>query len=150
YAVSSTINWTSASDGTIDSDSPKIAAIRVGTPEEVEASPMDPLVAERTAIQRAAVARREALEHQRAGRYAASGQAMDMARYRLSMAPDSDEIFSERVMYDRMGTLASQPMDSAELKAAYQLDAEARRGRSASKSRGPRRDPNAKPNDKQQ
>lgn len=150
YAVSSTINWTSASDGTIDSDSPKIAAIRVGTPEEVEASPMDPLVAERTAIQRAAVARRQALEHHRAGRYQEATDSMDDAMVLFDLAPASDEVIFERRLYRDTKAGLAGPMSSGDLKRAYQLDAEARRGRSASKSRGPRRDPNAKPNDKQQ
>lgn len=149
YSLGVRVDWTSATDGTIDSEVLALPAIRVGTAEEVAAAPLDPLVAERTAIQRAAVARRQALEHHRAGRYEEATASMDDAMVMFDLAPASDEMIFERRLYrDTKASLAG-PMSSEDLKSAYQYDSEARRGRGAKKSRGAGRSSSTKPDGQQ-
>lgn len=86
------------------------APLLLAEPAIVAATASDPIVAEQSALLRAAAARREALQLDRAGDYAASRQRMQQATVMLRAAPATADILSELETTEQY---AASPIDSA-------------------------------------
>jgi hypothetical protein len=106
------------------------APLRRADPREVSETDVDELVAERTALQRAAAERRAALELDRAGRYRESRARMMAARQVLQAAPMTARVDDFLLESEALAAApATQAYSSHVRKSAQHADHLRRRGR---------------------
>ncbi|CAA9543634.1 MAG: hypothetical protein AVDCRST_MAG73-2190, partial [uncultured Thermomicrobiales bacterium] len=85
-------DWTATAADERQTAAPALPELRLADAATVAREPADPLVAEQSAIQRAAIERREALRLDRQGRHAESRARMGAAAGMLMAAPATDAV----------------------------------------------------------